>query len=557
MTKNRIIAYVLSLCILGGASSLSYNHNSISSLSAYASEEETYKDGVYENLRYRAYSDHVQIIGVFKVKSEMEIPSKINDLPVTEISDNAFLHKESISSVKIPNSVKTIGDHAFAVTGLTEITIPGSVKTIGNDAFSGCKSLAKITLQNGIESIGSNAFYFCQSLTEAAIPSSVESIGYYAFKDCSALNSVTINGCKTCDQSVFLNCSNLKKVTISDGVEALGREMFRNCTSLTEITIPGSVSSIPNFIFWECTNLKNATILNGVESIEYKAFYECESLTDVILPNSLKSIGDNAFDSCENLLKISLPESLTSLGREAFENTALLNSQKAVSLETLGLKYADNWIIDCDGNVSGDIIKPDTAGIADYAFLQTSITDLVIPQSVKYIGKNAFQGCFSIKEMNIPKNVISIGENAFYQCGIQTLVIINPECEIQGTKSTICSSIGNGEYPFNGIIYGYSNSTAQTYAKTYNRKFIALDGTSKLGDVNFDNHADSDDASLVLAEYARKATQKPLQFSSQQNESADVNFDGNIDSDDASLILSYYAYTAVGGTQSPEEFFSR
>jgi len=79
--------------------------------------------------------------------------------------------------------------------------------------------------------------------------------------------------------------------------------------------------------------------------------------------------------------------------------------------------------------------------------------------------------------------------------------------------------------------------------------------TYKLGDVTEDNVIDSDDASYVLAEYARTATSKPSEFSDAQKKAADVTNDNIIDSDDASLILSYYAYCAV--TDNPvsiEEF---
>lgn len=72
----------------------------------------------------------------------------------------------------------------------------------------------------------------------------------------------------------------------------------------------------------------------------------------------------------------------------------------------------------------------------------------------------------------------------------------------------------------------------------------------KLGDVNQDNVIDADDASYVLAEYARTATSKPSEFSEAQRLAADVNEDNVIDSDDASRILAYYAAVATGKVPS-------
>lgn len=73
----------------------------------------------------------------------------------------------------------------------------------------------------------------------------------------------------------------------------------------------------------------------------------------------------------------------------------------------------------------------------------------------------------------------------------------------------------------------------------------------KMGDVNNSGGTpDSDDASMVLAEYARQATDKPLLFSDGQRIAADVNKDGSVNSDDASYILAYYAASATGKTPS-------
>lgn len=69
-----------------------------------------------------------------------------------------------------------------------------------------------------------------------------------------------------------------------------------------------------------------------------------------------------------------------------------------------------------------------------------------------------------------------------------------------------------------------------------------------LGDVNDDGTINAVDASMVLSEYARKATGQTLTFSEIQKKAADVNDDSDVNAVDASKILSYYAYKATGGT---------
>jgi hypothetical protein len=77
---------------------------------------------------------------------------------VTEIRKYAFEDCSSLTSVAIPNSVKSIGESAFLVcTGLTSITIPNSVTSIGRSAFSGCSSLTSVSVPAHTE-IGDWAF---------------------------------------------------------------------------------------------------------------------------------------------------------------------------------------------------------------------------------------------------------------------------------------------------------------------------------------------------------------------------------------------------------------
>lgn len=85
---------------------------------------------------------------------------------VTSIAYKAFYKCERLVSVKIPKSVKNIGDFAFDGSGITTLDIPNSVTGIGKYAFTRCLRLASVNIPSSVASIGDFAFYNCTALSE-------------------------------------------------------------------------------------------------------------------------------------------------------------------------------------------------------------------------------------------------------------------------------------------------------------------------------------------------------------------------------------------------------
>ena len=104
----------------------------------------------------------------------------------TKINDFAFRNCNTITSVVIGDSVKSIGNSAFSCcSSLTSVIIGDRVKSIGMEAFYDCDSLKSVVIEDSVTSIGSFAFEECGSLTSIVIPNSV--IGSYAFWYCGDL----------------------------------------------------------------------------------------------------------------------------------------------------------------------------------------------------------------------------------------------------------------------------------------------------------------------------------------------------------------------------------
>ena len=82
--------------------------------------------------------------------------------------------------------MERINEYLFnGCSSLTSITIPNSVKSIGHVTFAGCSSLTSITIPNAVTEIAFSTFTTCSSLTSITIPNSVKSIGNNSFSNCS------------------------------------------------------------------------------------------------------------------------------------------------------------------------------------------------------------------------------------------------------------------------------------------------------------------------------------------------------------------------------------
>jgi hypothetical protein len=161
------------------------------------------------------------------IGGDVNLPGKLDGMPVTAIGDNAFAERRT----------------------LTGMMIPDSITCIGTAAFSNCTRLGSIMIGSGVTNIGDSAFQGCVNLTSIAIPDNVTSIGAMAFADCTNLTDVALgNGVVTIGTKAFAGCINLPRISIPRSVTNIGDWAFLDCTNLASFCIEGN-SPIPSRVF--------------------------------------------------------------------------------------------------------------------------------------------------------------------------------------------------------------------------------------------------------------------------------------------------------------------
>ena len=139
-------------------------------ISLYATWIDEEGDETFEkdNVVYKMLDDgNLEVIEYKGTAASVTIPDSINDMNITEIGAEAFMDNTTLTSIRIPNSVVSIGARAFKnCSNLNEITDGNGIRVIEEEAFSDCGDLVEFRLSDAATSIGARAFANCSSLTE-------------------------------------------------------------------------------------------------------------------------------------------------------------------------------------------------------------------------------------------------------------------------------------------------------------------------------------------------------------------------------------------------------
>lgn len=316
--------------------------------------------------------------------------------------------------------------------GKYTLRLVADAKFIGDRSFSpyynsnndNYQLINYINTSINIVSIGAEAFYNCIGLNSVVIRSNkIKYIYEKAFYNCSELQMVRLpvstNTLKLIDKQAFYNCTKLETfeinidATYKGGLFNIGDNAFRDCTSLVLDSSNSQQNNLIKFAeqlgfgaFYNCTSL-NSIDLPWVKSIGNQSFYNCSGLQSVNIGsgNKLESIGLGAFQNCTSLKEITLP--FVGASKNGTSNThfgyifGASDSSENSSYVPTSLKKVTIK--------SGDI---------PYQAFQhcSSLTSMVIGDSVTSIGTYAFENCSSLETVSIGNNITSVAADAFLGC---------------------------------------------------------------------------------------------------------------------------------------------
>lgn len=206
---------------------------------------------------------------------------------ITFIGGFAFFGCQSLLHITIPNSIEEIGIAAFNKCRKLTLTSKSSrfsihggliIDNLYNEVVSCTCKYDNERIPNTVTSIGDHAFFECSSLQSIIIPDSIIQIGEAAFNNCSKLILISESPRFSVQNGLLIDTQYNKIISytnkynnliIPNSVTSIGDFAFEHCSSLQQITIPDSVTSIGDWVFSECESLKQIIIpKNSVEKFK-------------------------------------------------------------------------------------------------------------------------------------------------------------------------------------------------------------------------------------------------------------------------------------------------
>lgn len=355
-----------------------------------------FEDDNYILLTDKFCARKIVLSSTVKELESYAIPTRTKELVLNEgleILDDSALRDSSIKVLKLPSTLKKIGD-AFSPY-VKKITGNCKEVEVTDKTFISAHDLRVLELA-GVKNIPKGLFSECRKITRMSLTGSYAEIKTTDLRKLKKLRA--INTSKAIQGNLKEYCKNLKnnKITVSYEMKKFG-DFFIENKKLIEYTGNSEVVKIPK----------------GVKVIDDIVFRGENKIRKIVMPNTVRTIGKEAFDSCERLTEIKFSKKLTKIGDYAFSNCARMKKYNLPkTVKSIG-KCAFRW--------------------------NYSLKTVNVPKKVKTIQFATFENCVNLKKVNM-KSVTSIERRAF--CGDKKLkkVKLNKKVKV-GKKAFLFTKV--------------------------------------------------------------------------------------------------------------------
>ena len=382
-----------------------------------------------------------------------------------------------------------------------EVIIPSQidgkpVTEIGPDCFHR-KNVASAVIPEGVKVIHSYAFRNCIALENVTVSKTVEHIGIHAFDNTPWYKNLN-------ERFVIVGAGSLIKyngmsetIEIPDNVTDISCAFANNTVKVTSITIPEGVKYIAGNAFvgtaWRRSLKDEFAVVGDGILIKYVG-----AGGDVTIPEGVKSISGAFYDSSK-VTSVKLPASLERIESYSFACTSgqvfsedgnvepnKISVLKSVDIPDSVKYIGANAFYNCSALEAVDL--PDSLSIVSplaFAFCD-NLSSVSVPDSVASITSLAFGQTVSLKEINLGNGLVFIGDGVFFSGGLESVVIPDDCKYIAGNAFRQCANLSSAEIPksvdtvvenaFTGcsgdlVIIGKPGSAAKTLADTNNYGF--------------------------------------------------------------------------------------
>ena len=352
-----------------------------------------------------------------KNAGHLDIPATIDDksgvtFTVIEVGYQRGYDSKKVTSVKLPNTIKTLGDYCFSEADLSEIEIPASVDSISYIAMRGPKNTPVIKVNAG------NHKYMS------------DENGVLYSKDKKRLYNIP---------KVIAEKTGSDTYTVDEKVTIINRGAFPDNAGLKKIVLPKNLQNVEQVYppiattnsleaFEIASDNPKFKVVDGVLFDKKKQELVCyprgKKTTNYKVPDEIKQIGSYGIMS---------PQEMISLDLNKVVKTAWASIYNAKKLETITIPagltktgLATGSIAECltlkeykvaEGNpdftADGGVLFSANKDILYFYPPNNPATSYEIPETVKEVADKAFQAARNITSLAIPTNVKKIGTDAF------------------------------------------------------------------------------------------------------------------------------------------------